>query len=155
MQQSTTSILISGRLIDSAGLLAVRTPGPQQYFSIFPKLRRRWTVERWPHGTSKTSREWPEDRLTEAVEWLTSRPQGNIGPDAARRVVAKHLIKSDPVGAIDVAMDMPNRCGSEREQLIINAAWNLYRNDPETVIDWLPDSGLSEETQRAILSPES
>ena len=89
------------------------------------------------------------------MEWLTSRPQGDIGPDAARRVVAKRLIKSDPVGAIDVAMDMPNRCGSEREQLIINAAWNLYRNDPETVIDWLPDSGLSEETQRAILSPES
>jgi hypothetical protein len=37
---------------------------------------------------------------------------------------------------------------------IINAARNLYRSEPDTVIDWLPESGLSEEAQEAILRSE-
>ena len=94
-----------------------------------------------------------DDRLDEAVQWLTSQPEGVAGHDPARRVVAKRLTKSDPVGAIDVAMKIADR--RQAEPLIINAARNLYRNDPKAVIDWLPKSALSEETQRAIISPDS
>ena len=105
-------------------------------------------------GYEELAREWPEDRLAESVEWLTSRPQGFAGHDPARSVVAKRLTKSDPRGAIDVAMEMADRRGSGREQLIIDAARNLYRSEPDTVIDWLPESGLSEEAQEAILRSE-
>ena len=48
-------------------------------------------------GYEELARKWPEDRLTEAVEWLTSRRQGVAGHDPARSVVAKRLTKSDPV----------------------------------------------------------
>lgn len=103
-------------------------------------------------GYEELARKWPEDRLTEAVEWLTSRRQGVAGHDPARSVVAKRLTKSDPVEAIDDAMEIADR--RQAEPLIINAARNLYRNDPDTVIDWLPESGLPEAFQQAILRSE-
>jgi hypothetical protein len=93
-----------------------------------------------------------EDRLPEAVEWLARRRQGDAAYDAARRAVAERLTKPNPIGAIDVAIDITNE--EMGDSLIIRAARVLYQSDPDTVIDWLPESGLSEETQRAILSPE-
>lgn len=95
------------------------------------------------------------NRLGEAVEWLASRPRGDAVFDSSRQIVARRLTDSDPVGAIEVAQTMSDVRFRERELLIVDAARNLYRSDPQVVIDWLPESGLREVSQRAILSPDS
>lgn len=86
------------------------------------------------------------------MEWLARRHQGDAGYDAARQVLAARLTRSDPVGAIDVAIEITNE--GIGDDLIIRAARVLYQTDPEIVIDWLPKSGLSEEGQLAILTPD-
>ena len=97
--------------------------------------------------------------LTPAISRRWSRPFAssesprNAWPNAARRVVTERLTTPNPIGAIDVAIDITNE--EIGDSLIIRAARVLYQSDPKRVIDWLPESGLSEQTQRAILEPES
>ena len=105
-------------------------------------------------GYEELARGWPDNRLDEAVDWLTIREPGDMGHDAARSVVAERLTKTNPLGAIKVAAKLSDRRREKREELLVRAARNLYRKDPGTVIDWFPESGLSEEAQEAILRSE-
>lgn len=105
-------------------------------------------------GYEAISRGWPAARLTEAAEWLMARPQRTVEYDDARIVVAERLAAANPLSSMEIANDISDRRRGEREDLVVDAAQNLYRSDPATVIDWLRESGLSEDAQRAILDDD-
>lgn len=104
-------------------------------------------------GATGIVKGWPKDSLDDAIEWIgTMRGRGSEY-DGAREALAKRLETTDPIGAIAVAVDITNQADGDR--LIIAAARNLNKTDPELVREWLPKSGLPKAAQRAILKPQT
>lgn len=95
----------------------------------------------------------PDENLPALADWLRDNREVGRELDRIRSTVARRIAGSDPFTAIEVAADITNL--AESDEVIITAARNLYIADPELVLAWLPESGLTEAAQHDILSGES
>ncbi len=92
----------------------------------------------------------PDDELSAAADWLGRNRDAGRELDGIRTTVANRIARSEPRTAIDVAADITNP--AESEKLIITAARNLYLAEPDVVLRWLPESGLTSAAQNEIVS---
>ena len=61
------------------------------------------------------------------------------------------LSREDPEVALQWAGSIQDEELRQRSTIEVARTW--YRQDAETIKEWLPDSGLSEEEQKAVTNP--
>ena len=94
----------------------------------------------------------PAEDLPVVADWLRENRDVGRELDQVRSTIARRIARSDPHTASDIAADITNL--AEGDELIIDSARLLYATDPETVLRWLPESGLSEAAQHDVVSGE-
>ncbi|YCM45742.1 hypothetical protein V2O64_06905 [Verrucomicrobiaceae bacterium 227] len=100
-------------------------------------------------GMIGIANEWPEEDLSSAASWIRDQAEQGAEFDQVRLALSSRLWQNGhPLEALNTVLDLVN---PQREISIVATGQQLYQFHPQVVIDWLPTSGLSEETQRAIL----
>jgi hypothetical protein len=89
----------------------------------------------------------PHDQLESMGDWIRNAPSENV-MDGARAAYAHRMAEENPLEALDQALLMTDALG--REKVTVGIAQRLYRQDPGSIRDWLPTSGLSEAAQQRV-----
>ncbi len=93
---------------------------------------------------------WSREDLGAAGEWLNT-VELTESHDPAVHVFAQVLSREDPKTAFAWAQSIQDEEFRERSTIEVARTW--YRQDAETIKEWLPDSGLTEEQQKAVTNP--
>ena len=109
-----------------------------------------------PAGEGKTEgmrevvEHWAKEDPVAPGNWLNEKePSADLDPVYA--AYAKQVSKEDGAGAMQWAQTITEP--KLQKKTITSVGQNWYREDKESVEAWLPDSGLSEDTQKAIQKP--
>ena len=79
-----------------------------------------------------------------------SRKVLRTGDDGVRAAHAMRMADENPYSAIEQeALLMKDTLG--REKVTVHIAKKLYKKNPESIREWLPESGLSEASQQRII----
>jgi len=95
--------------------------------------------------------EWTERDPLAASEYLASMP-ASAAKDSAVEGFATELAKNDPESALVWAQTIGDE--SLRNEALTDVAQSWYRQDQAAVEAWLPTSGLSQEAQEAVTTPQ-
>ncbi len=88
---------------------------------------------------------------TDAVKYVDALPQG-VTRDAGARAIAREFVREDPAGAIVWANSIQD--AKEREDTLVDVARRYMRDDQAAATAWLATSGLSEEAQKQVTTPQ-
>ncbi len=101
-------------------------------------------------GMREVVEHWAKDDPEATGNWLNEKePSADL--DQVYAAYAKEVSKENGEGAMDWARTIAEP--KLKEKTITAVGQNWYRQDKAEVEAWLPDSGLSEETQKAITDP--
>ncbi len=93
---------------------------------------------------------WSREDIGAAGEWLNA-VELTESHDSAVHVFAQVLSQENPETAFQWAQSIQDEELRERSTIEVARTW--YRQDEETIKEWLPDSGLTEEQQKAVTNP--
>ena len=88
---------------------------------------------------------------TDAVKYVDALPQGATR-DAGARAIAREFVREDPAGAIVWANSIQD--AKEREDTLVDVARRYMREDQAAATAWLATSGLSEDAQKQVTTPQ-
>ncbi|MFP6901805.1 MAG: hypothetical protein VCA36_12735 [Opitutales bacterium] len=101
-------------------------------------------------GMKEVVEHWAKDDPEATGNWLNEKePSADL--DTVYAAYAKQVSKEDGAGAMQWARTITEP--KLQKKTITSVGQNWYRQDKESVEAWLPDSGLPEETQKAITEP--
>ena len=131
-----------GRLGDNWGQ---RDPvAAAQYFDELP------AGEGKTEGMREVVEHWAKEDPLATGNWLNEKePSAEMDPVYA--AYAREVSKEDGAGAMQWAQTITEP--KLQKKIITSVGHNWYRQDKESVEAWLPESGLPEETQKAITQP--
>ena len=100
----------------------------------------------WPLASCLCEHCWKHvERVTAAQRiWIKESPN-----DGIRAVYAMRMAELDPYDTIRQVLLMTDALG--REKVAVHVAKKIYKQNPESIRDWLPQIGLSEASQQRIL----
>ena len=101
-------------------------------------------------GMREVVEHWAKEDPVDAGNWLNEKePSADLDPVYA--TFAREVSKENGEGAMEWAQTITEP--KVKEKTIPSVGQNWYRQDKAKVEEWLPDSGLPEETQKAITDP--
>ena len=102
-------------------------------------------------GMHQAVREWTNEDPAAASEWLATMPASQA-KDAAIMGFTRRLAYEDPAAAITWAETISTNEGRTEALAIVGRNW--AREDPQAAAEWAASSGLPENVQQAIITPE-
>ncbi|MBG28826.1 MAG: hypothetical protein CMI31_02330 [Opitutae bacterium] len=109
-----------------------------------------------PAGDGKTDgmrqvvQHWAKEDPAATGNWLNEKePSADL--DEVYATYAREVSKEDGQGAMEWAQTITDE--KLQRKTITSVGQNWYRQDKASVQAWLPESGLPEETQKAIIDP--
>ena len=102
----------------------------------------------WRPASASIVGNMSREQLLQNASWIKESPAESSN-DGIRAAYAMRMAELDPYDAIEQALLMTDALG--REKVAVHVAKKIYRQNPESIRDWLPQSGLSEASQQRIL----
>ena len=102
----------------------------------------------WRPASASIVGNMSREQLLQNASWIKESPAESAN-DGIRAAYAMRMAELDPYDAIEQALLMTDALG--REKVAVHVAKKIYRQNPESIRDWLPQSGLSEASQQRIL----
>ena len=102
----------------------------------------------WRPASASIVGNMSKEQLLQNASWIKESPAESAN-DGIRAAYAMRMAELDPYDAIEQALLMTDALG--REKVAVHVAKKIYRQNPESIRDWLPQSGLSEASQQRIL----
>ena len=102
----------------------------------------------WRPASASIVGNMSREQLLQNASWIKESPTESAN-DGIRAAYAMRMAELDPYDAIEQALLMTDALG--REKVAVHVAKKIYRQNPESIRDWLPQSGLSEASQQRIL----
>ncbi|GEM_PF-1192044 len=90
----------------------------------------------------------PQEQLGSVTEWITNAPEDSI-MDGARAAFAYRTMSENPRQAMEQALRMQDALG--REKTVVAVAKKMFKDNPEGIKEWLPESGLSVPAQQRVM----
>ena len=101
-------------------------------------------------GMKEVVKHWTKEDPEATGNWINQKdPSPEMDPVVA--AYAKEVSKADGAGAMKWAVTITEP--KLQEEVVTSVGHNWYRQDKDSVETWLPESGLTEETQNAIRKP--
>ena len=135
---------------------------------VYDKELAKKLAGKWARSDPKAAFEWADDlepdlwrptsasivgnmskeKLREYAPIIKESPAEGVN-DGLRAAYAMRMSEDDPYSAIEQALMMQDTLG--REKVTVHIAKKIYKENPERIKEWLPQSGLSEASQQRIL----
>lgn len=102
-------------------------------------------------GLASVVDRWARSDPNAVGGWLNTQDRSNQVFDPAVEAYANQLAHDQPIAALSWAQQIQD--DGRRERTTVRAGQAMMRHDQDAVLTWLPESGLSERAQNAILNP--
>ena len=117
-----------------------------------PEAAFQWAkgleTDLWRPASASIVGNMSREQLLQNASWIKQSPAESAN-DGIRAAYAMRMAELDPYDAIEQALLMTDALG--REKVAVHVAKKIYKQNPESIRDWLPKSGLSEASQQRIL----
>ena len=117
-----------------------------------PEAAFQWAkgleTDLWRPASASIVGNMSKEQLLQNASWIKESPAESAN-DGIRAAYAMRMAELDPYDAIKQALLMTDALG--REKVAVHVAKKIYKQNPESIRDWLPQSGLSEASQQRIL----
>jgi hypothetical protein len=117
-----------------------------------PEAAFQWAkgleTDLWRPASASIVGNMSREQLQENASWIKESPAESAN-DGVRAAYAMRMADVDPYDAIEQALLMTDALG--REKVAVHVAKKIYKKNPESIRNWLPQSGLSEASQQRIL----